>query len=565
MKRSGSFLVAALVALLLAGCSTGSPPELEVEQLASVSRSSYAGSAASFASFDDCRYTDVQVFVWETSWSGGAGRPDRSATASVNLYQVDTCSEWGWDVIASASGWTELRGGEFTLTGNLGAARLRTSIEVHDWDSGATYPVRVDLSWSGVGDTWRWKSRQHDDAGDVKHMFRADSLGRSAEVTGDIDLGALEIAVPMPGEGWMASGNHASTVIERGGNRPTAPEIYYFDGYPHEILPGGSAIIYWDVAGSDPIALSIDRGVGDVSGMNGVQVAPATTTTYTLTATNRRGSTSAQFTVVVLPPPEPDDLEENDTPASASAIELDFFRDQLTITPGDVDWFVFTLDEPAGVIVTAWGSGPGAEPLGALFDAVLDYIAGYGAEFEVVLQPGTFYLAVSGYPDYDFQGHHAHSGSYALSVSATPLPRPDEFEPNDDPTAATGIELDFVDEHLTLTPGDVDWFTFTLAEATTVMIHVWGWELSTVSGLFDAALAPVPGWFDFELDPGTYFIAVSGHPDYGFQGDHSLYGHYTLSVASAAPPPPDHLEPNDSPAEETVVDLDSSTGQLIGQ
>jgi hypothetical protein len=565
MRRSGSNVavpITLFLSLLLSGCSTTSLPEAEAEQLASITRSSYAASAASFVSFDDCLYTDVQVFVWENAWSGGPGRPERSAAASLNLYQVDTCSEWGWDVIMSASGVTEVRGGEFTLTGHLGSARLRTTIEVRDWESGATQSVDVDLSWSGIGDTWSWRDRWHDHGGDSKYMFRTAGLGRSAVVTGALDLGGMDVAVPMPGDGWMASGQNAFTAIDTSGRRPTPPEISYFDGYPYEIFPGGAAILYWSVTGSDPIELSLDQGIGDVSGMNGVHVAPETTTTYTLTATNRRGSASAQFTVVVLPPPDPDGLEENDTPGTATEIELDYVRDALTLTPGDVDWFVFTVDEPAGVHVNLWGSGHGASPLGALFDATLAPLGGLGSDFETFLEAGVHYLAVSGYPDFDFVGDHTHSGSYTLSVIVAPLPSPDAREPNDDPTTAAPIELDFVDESLTLTPGDVDWFTFTLPDPATVMVHVWGSALGLVSGVFDASMVPMPRGDGFELDPGTYFIAVSGHPDDTFQGDHWVYGPYTLVVSSFVPPPPDPLEPNDSPEQATAVDLDFSSGEL---
>jgi hypothetical protein len=64
-----------------------------------------------------------------------------------------------------------------------------------------------------------------------------------------------------------------------------APTIASFTAIP---VPGGDFTLAWDVQGTSP-TLSIDQGVGDVTGTTQVTVKPTAATTYTLTATNAAG------------------------------------------------------------------------------------------------------------------------------------------------------------------------------------------------------------------------------------------------------------------------------------
>jgi PKD repeat protein len=81
-------------------------------------------------------------------------------------------------------------------------------------------------------------------------------------------------------------------------NTPTPPSIQSFIATPQNINTGNSSTLSWSVSGNPAPALSIDNGVGAVTGTS-VSVTPATTTTYTLTATNSGGSRSASTTVTV--------------------------------------------------------------------------------------------------------------------------------------------------------------------------------------------------------------------------------------------------------------------------
>ena len=81
---------------------------------------------------------------------------------------------------------------------------------------------------------------------------------------------------------------------------PTAPSVTAFSATPAAITEGNSTTLSWSIAdgGSALTSVSIDNGVGDVLGSTSVAVTPATTTTYTITATNVEGSSNASATVM---------------------------------------------------------------------------------------------------------------------------------------------------------------------------------------------------------------------------------------------------------------------------
>jgi probable HAF family extracellular repeat protein len=81
-----------------------------------------------------------------------------------------------------------------------------------------------------------------------------------------------------------------------------APVIANFSASPSSVVSGKSSTLSWSV--SDATSLSINQGVGTVTGSS-ASVTPSATTTYTLTATNSAGSTQATATVNVTAAPTP--------------------------------------------------------------------------------------------------------------------------------------------------------------------------------------------------------------------------------------------------------------------
>ena len=94
------------------------------------------------------------------------------------------------------------------------------------------------------------------------------------------------------------------------------PTVNSFAASPSAIVAGGSATLSWDVSGATTV--EIDKGVGQVDAASGTkQVTPQATTTYTLTATNQAGETTASVTLTVSPVEKP---TVNSFAASPSAI-----------------------------------------------------------------------------------------------------------------------------------------------------------------------------------------------------------------------------------------------------
>jgi hypothetical protein len=83
-----------------------------------------------------------------------------------------------------------------------------------------------------------------------------------------------------------------------GGGGNTAPSISSFTASPSSITTGQSTLLSWSVSGTPAPTLSINNGVGTVTGTS-KSVSPSQTTTYILTATNSAGTATANTTVTV--------------------------------------------------------------------------------------------------------------------------------------------------------------------------------------------------------------------------------------------------------------------------
>ena len=73
------------------------------------------------------------------------------------------------------------------------------------------------------------------------------------------------------------------------------PVIQSFTTPDAQVVPGVTLPLTWSVSGANSV--SISEGIGEVTGLSEVYVCPVAQTTYTLTATNNDGSTTAQLTI----------------------------------------------------------------------------------------------------------------------------------------------------------------------------------------------------------------------------------------------------------------------------
>ena len=86
-----------------------------------------------------------------------------------------------------------------------------------------------------------------------------------------------------------------------GGNGGTGqkPSITSFTATPSTVDAGQASTLAWTVTGDAPITLTINQGVGTVTGQTSKEVSPTATTTYTLTAENSSGEDTETVTVTV--------------------------------------------------------------------------------------------------------------------------------------------------------------------------------------------------------------------------------------------------------------------------
>uniref|UniRef100_Q01TD4 Allergen V5/Tpx-1 family protein n=1 Tax=Solibacter usitatus (strain Ellin6076) TaxID=234267 RepID=Q01TD4_SOLUE len=152
-------------------------------------------------------------------------------------------------------------------------------------------------------------------------------------------------------EYYRASGWAAAHLTWQG-NAPVTqpPSVLAFSATPSTVTPGQSATLAWSVNGANGV--TIDNGVGNVTGTTSKTVQPAQTTTYTLTASNTAGSVTARVTVTVGS--QPKDIQPPSTPTLISA-------SAKGTTEADLAWTV-SVDNVgvAGYQIIRDGGGLGA-------------------------------------------------------------------------------------------------------------------------------------------------------------------------------------------------------------
>ncbi len=76
-----------------------------------------------------------------------------------------------------------------------------------------------------------------------------------------------------------------------------APTIVRFEALPSTVPPGETSTLQWEVTGA--ASATIDQNIGPVALKGNMAVTPASTTTYTLSATNKYGTTTAPAQVII--------------------------------------------------------------------------------------------------------------------------------------------------------------------------------------------------------------------------------------------------------------------------
>jgi len=158
----------------------------------------------------------------------------------------------------------------------------------------------------------------------------------------------------------------------------------------------------------------------------------------------------------------------------------------------------------------------------------------YNARIRHIVESGNRYMVmVRGY-DSSVTGNY----SFRAYFQAQNTLAPDEYEPNDEPSAATQIEIGSTQEHTFHSTDDVDWFKFQITQAGKYTIHTKGLtsnRLDTYIELYDSNLNVIAedddggnalsSLLSQNLNRGSYYLKVWCLDDEPNQG-------YSISIST---------------------------------
>ena len=223
-----------------------------------------------------------------------------------------------------------------TLSGDPVFVRTDSQINF-DWGSQSPDRSLQPLNFSA-----RWQGNFTFNQGNYKFSVIT-SDGMRIYIDGNVILDAWRDQPPnfYTANQTMSQGNHLIVVeyYERQGGAAAqiswqntspvntlAPVISSFTSTPASVAPGSPVTLAWSVSGATSV--SIDHGVGDVTNRSSIAVSPAQTTTYTLTASNNSGSSTAVAAVTVT---AGSDVQPPTVPTLVSATAT-------TATEADLAW-----------------------------------------------------------------------------------------------------------------------------------------------------------------------------------------------------------------------------------
>jgi len=205
-----------------------------------------------------------------------------------------------------------------------------------------------------------------------------------------------------------------------------------------------------------------------------------------------------------------------------------------TLRDGDEDYFLLVPPRSGRITIETTGR---LDTYMELYDAndrdeALDEDddsgVNYNARIRYTVQAGSRYIVrVRGYSS-------SVSGSYGFRAfySDIKILPPDQYEPNDQPSQATPIEIGASQEHTFHSKDDVDWFIFQVPQAGRITINTRGINsnrLDTYIELFDNNLNLIAedddggnglsSLLSLNLDRGTYYLKVwclDDEPDQGY-------------------------------------------------
>jgi len=112
--------------------------------------------------------------------------------------------------------------------------------------------------------------------------------------------GSIEVSPALTTTYTITASNSAGTATDTVTVTVVRPPLVSIGVNPPYIRPGETATLSWSAINADTV--HIDNGIGEVGASGSIEVSPAATTTYTITATNPAGSATKTATLKVINP-----------------------------------------------------------------------------------------------------------------------------------------------------------------------------------------------------------------------------------------------------------------------
>jgi len=166
-------------------------------------------AVANFSSIDDSECIVTDVYLWGSdaivSPTPGPGSPTSAAYVSIERY--DVCND---TYLLYATGMTELSDTDFQVAKKYESALLNAPITVYDYESGDSFQVQLDLTWTAKGPLTHEETHILSRNPGCMMNVHANGLVRSAQVSGTVSDGVTNFT-PEPSQsgeiGSLQSGN----------------------------------------------------------------------------------------------------------------------------------------------------------------------------------------------------------------------------------------------------------------------------------------------------------------------------------------------------------------------
>ncbi|MBD2561096.1 MULTISPECIES: hypothetical protein [Nostoc] len=161
---------------------------------------------ASFYQSDDCSYTYVSVYGFDSVTKSGPGAPISQTGGYLDYSSYNYCTG------------AQFYGGGFTenipFTSNkLNSATLNGTFTVYDYYSETSKTATVNLTWTGTGDTYRGKSNSRYQGPGYSSIYRSSGSSRDAQVSGTVTLDGTNLIANMTSYGSLSTSSNGSLEI----------------------------------------------------------------------------------------------------------------------------------------------------------------------------------------------------------------------------------------------------------------------------------------------------------------------------------------------------------------